>query len=143
MIRGIVRAVIVTAVLGAVAPASAKDTHWEARLATVPIDPATAASVTGHGRATADLSGRSLRIAGSFTGLQGAATIAQLHEGPKTGVRGDVVADLDVTKAASGSVSGTVRLTGDQLDALRAGRLYIQIHSTSAPDGNLWGWLLP
>lgn len=143
MITGIVRTVIVTAALGAAVPVLAKDTHWEARLATVPIDPATAASITGHGRATADLSGRSLRITGSFTGLQGAATIAQLHEGVKTGVRGEAVADLDVTEAMSGSVSGTVRLTADQLDALRAGRLYIQIHSTSAPDGNLWGWLLP
>jgi hypothetical protein len=23
------------------------------------------------------------------------------------------------------------------------GRVYLQIHSESVPDGNLWGWLLP
>jgi hypothetical protein len=26
---------------------------------------------------------------------------------------------------------------------LRQGRMYLQLHSESAPDGNLWGWLLP
>ena len=38
--------------------------------------------------------------------------------------------------------SGTVELTKAQADDLAAGRLYIQIHSQKAPDGNLWGWLL-
>ena len=36
----------------------------------------------------------------------------------------------------------TEDLTPDQLQALLDGRLYIQIHSASAPEGNLWGWLL-
>ena len=46
-----------------------------------------------------------------------------------------------VTLATSGMVTGSVRLDNRQLDALRAGRVYIQIHSEAAPDGNLWGWL--
>jgi hypothetical protein len=33
-------------------------------------------------------------------------------------------------------------LTKDQVDDLAAGRLYVQLHSQKAPDGNLWGWLL-
>jgi hypothetical protein len=28
------------------------------------------------------------------------------------------------------------------VEALKAGRFYIQLHSERAPDGNLWGWLL-
>jgi hypothetical protein len=47
-----------------------------------------------------------------------------------------------VTKAISGSVTGTLELTAQQVQSLRAGRLYVQIHSEKAPDGNLWGWLL-
>ena len=26
---------------------------------------------------------------------------------------------------------------------LEKGRLYVQLHSEKAPDGNLWGWLTP
>jgi hypothetical protein len=36
-----------------------------------------------------------------------------------------------------------VELSSRQANALRAGQLYIQIDSESAPEGNLWGWLLP
>ena len=27
--------------------------------------------------------------------------------------------------------------------ALRQGRVYVQVNSQKAPEGNLWGWLLP
>lgn len=140
--RGSGRAALIAFALAALA-AQAQEESWRARLATVPIDPATAATVTGLGEAAAELDGRELTVTGSFAGLAGPATIAQLREGPYTGVRGDVIADLSVTPAAEGSVSGSVELTSAQVESLQAGRLYIQIHSQSAPDGNLWGWLLP
>jgi hypothetical protein len=47
------------------------------------------------------------------------------------------------TDAASGTISGTFTLTSIQLADLEKGRLYVQLHSEKAPDGNLWGWLLP
>ena len=43
----------------------------------------------------------------------------------------------------SGTISGSANLTAEQVDNLRKGRLYIQVHSEKgvAPDGsNLWGW---
>jgi hypothetical protein len=58
------------------------------------------------------------------------------------GMRGPVIADLTVSKATSGTISGTVDLNSQQLDSLRKGGLYIQLHSEKAPDGVLWGWLL-
>ena len=141
--RGFVWTAFVVLGLCAPLPVAAKDMHWQARLSRVPIEAATAAKVTGQGHATADLRGRTLHISGVFAGLHGPATIAQLREGPYTGVRGKVLGSLSVSAKASGSVSGTLRLTAGQVDALRAGRLYIEIDSRSAPDGNLWGWLLP
>lgn len=120
----------------------ADETSFRARLSMVPIDPATAASVTGIGEADATLRGETLVISGTFKGLQGPATAARLHAGSFTGVRGEPFADLTVTKSTAGSISGSVELTPAQVDALRAGRVYIQIHSEAAPDGNLWGWLL-
>ena len=116
---------------------------FTARLAWVPT--AGADRVSGKGTASATLAGRSLTITGSFEGLGGPATVARLHEGIARGARGKAVGDLTITKATSGSISGSVTLTPDQVEALRAGRLYIQVHGDKglAPDGaNLWGWLL-
>ena len=50
--------------------------------------------------------------------------------------------ELTATKSVKGAVSGTLELTPDQIADLRNGRLYVQIQSERAPDGNLWGWLL-
>jgi hypothetical protein len=59
----------------------------------------------------------------------------------KAGMRGTSIGDLTVTADTSGTISGSIELTKDQIADLAAGRLYIQVHSQKAPDGNLWGWL--
>jgi hypothetical protein len=56
-------------------------------------------------------------------------------------VRGAPVLTLTVAKATSGAVSGSFDLTPEQLESLKKGKWYVQIHSEKAPDGNLWGWL--
>ena len=122
-------------------PASAvpADT-FKARLSPVPVENARS-GITGSGSATATLTGRSLVVRGTFDGMRSAATIAQIHLGQR-GVRGPVMFDLTVTKGTSGTLTGTLNLTPVQVEAVKGGRFYIQIHSESAPDGNLWGWLL-
>jgi hypothetical protein len=116
---------------------------FKVRLRPVPIEASTAAATTGAGEATAELAGARLTVRGSFTGLQGPATVARLHQGSVMGVRGPAFADVTVTAATSGTVSGEVTLTPAQVEGVRQGHVYLQIHSESAPDGNLWGWLLP
>ena len=117
--------------------------EFRVRLTMMPIEVATRARVTGSGSASAKLEGRQLSVSGSFAGMRGPATVARLHEGPALGVRGPAISDLKVTPAAKGELSGEVQLTSKQVESLRKRRLYIQIHSSSAPDGNLWGWLVP
>ena len=117
--------------------------EFRVRLTMMPIEVATRARVTGSGSASAKLEGRRLSLSGSFAGMRGPATVARLHEGPALGVRGPAISDLKVTPAAKGELSGEVELTAEQVESLRKRRLYIQIHSSSAPDGNLWGWLVP
>lgn len=117
---------------------------FSARLAWVPISGAERAGVAGKGTATATLTGRTLSITGSFDGLVAPATVARLHEGIAKGARGAAISDLTITKATAGTISGSVMLTAEQVENLRKGRLYIQVHSEKgvAPDGsNLWGWL--
>jgi hypothetical protein len=122
--------------------AQSKPQQFRARLATVPIDVAMQASIAGRGQATATLSGNTLTVEGDFADLKTPATTAHIHAGPK-GIRGPAVLELMVTKAVKGTISGRFDLTPQQLDDLKNSRLYIQLHSEKAPDGNLWGWLLP
>ena len=114
---------------------------FRARLSTVPIDLTMMSTVAGSGSLTAVLSGKKLTITGTFDGLRSPATIARVHRGAR-GIRGPAMFDLAVSKATSGTVSGSLELTPAQIEDLRNGRFYVQIHSEGAPDGNLWGWLL-
>lgn len=115
---------------------------FKARLSTVPIDVTMMSTVAGSGSLTAVLAGNKLTITGTFQGLRTPATLAKIHRAPK-GIRGPAILDLTVSKETSGTVSGSIELTPSQLDDLRNSRLYVQIYSERAPDGNLWGWLLP
>jgi hypothetical protein len=116
---------------------------FKTRLSPVPLEVSQLDTIKGSGVATATLSGDKVTIEGSFSGLASPATIAQLYLSPNLGLRGRMITDLTVTKAVSGTVSGTLQLTSLQVPLFKKGLFYIQIHSEKAPDGNLWGWLTP
>jgi hypothetical protein len=139
-----VTAVVIASSLLAQAPQT-----YKADLRVVPLQSAAgranideSSSVFATANATATLNGTKLTVTGSFDGFKNPASIAQLRTGPAMGARGPVVADLTVTKATKGTITGTVDLTADQVNLLKASRLYIQIHNTNTPEGALWGWLL-
>ncbi len=114
----------------------------KARLTAVPADARTRPSLAGIGTATATLNGSKLSVTGSFEGLLSPATMAQLHGAVAAGVRGPVIGDLTISKATSGSLSGTFDLSPQQVESAQKGGLYIEIHSEKAPDGVIWGWLM-
>lgn len=115
---------------------------FKARLSAMPADARTRAELAGSGSASALLSGTKLAITGSFEGLRSPATTATLHVAVTAGVRGPAVADLTISKAVSGTITGSVDLSPQQLTSLRKGGFYVEIHSEKAPEGVLWGWLL-
>ena len=123
------------------AVAQSPDT-FKSRLAPVALDAAMKAAIAGSGNASAILTGTKLVVSGSFDGLKSNATMAHIHQGTATGVRGDKILDLTVTHAMSGTISGKFDLTPEQVASLEKGKWYVQIHSEKAPAGNLWGWLL-
>jgi hypothetical protein len=119
---------------------------FKVRLSPVPIDLSMQANVAGSGSVSAVLTGNRLALTGTYEGLRGPATIAQVHKGPAKGIRGPVVFDLAVAKGTdptAGTISGAIDLSPMQLADLEKGRLYVQLHSEKAPEGNLWGWILP
>jgi CHRD domain-containing protein len=120
---------------------------FNARLEWVPIGGTERNDVAGSGSVSAKLGGTTLAISGSFAGLPAKVTGAKLHAGVATGARGRgaVVADLQVSGGVSGTVSGNVQLSAEQVAQLKAGRLYVQIYSEKGvqPDhSTLWGWLV-
>ena len=115
-----------------------------ARLSPVPVDATTQAAITGLGSATATLAGTTLTVEGRYKGLQSAATTVRVFQSPHRGLRGPLVGQFAVAAGATaGAFSGTVALTREQATAFAAGLLYVQVQSEKAPDGNLWGWLIP
>jgi hypothetical protein len=124
------------------APALAAD-KYITNLGPMPLDDATRVNIQGRGDASAVLDGRKLIVTGAFRGLPSPATTAELKVGELTGMPGAKAFALDVTQATSGTVSGTVTLSARQATQFRTGKLYIQINSQKAPEGTVWGWLLP
>jgi hypothetical protein len=122
--------------------AAQNEVRYKVRLAPVPMDIAMRSTVAGSGSATAVLKGTSLTITGTFDGLRSPATSARLHQGPTMGLRGMPFADLTISKATNGTITGSVTLTPERARALERGRIYLQIASERAPDGNLWGWFV-
>jgi hypothetical protein len=127
---------------------AAADGTYTAALGWVPIGGAERSEVAGEGKVTATLSGSKLAVTGSFEGLPAKATAAKLYLGVAKGARGPgggaTIGELRVTGGTSGSVSGDVRLSAELIDALKAGRLYLQIYSEKGvlPDhATLFGWL--
>jgi hypothetical protein len=141
------RAGVALALLAALAIARAEpQDKFAATLGWVPIGGAERADVAGDGTVSATLSGSKLSIVGSFEGLPAKVTGAKLLQGVAKGARGagTALAGLRVTGGTSGTVSGDVRLSAEQVEALKAGRLYLQIYSEKGvqPDhSTLWGWL--
>ena len=124
-------------------PAAAQnEQRYKVRLSTVPMDIAMRSTVAGSGSATAVLKGTQLTVSGMFDGLRSPATTARLHQSAAMGLRGSALGDLTISKATNGTISGSIALTPDQTRALERGRIYLQISSERAPDGNLWGWFV-
>ncbi len=116
---------------------------FETRLSPSPLTPGTRDSITGEGRASASLDGRTLTVSGNFHGLAGDATGAELYDGLGIAIPGPKAFDLTVTPGVSGTISASLTLSAKQAADLRAGHFYVQLNSKKAPDGNLTGWLLP
>lgn len=137
-------------IVALVVAAPAVAAGYQADLGPMPLDDETKAFIAGRGEATAEVVDGRLVVNGSFRGMPSAATAAHLLISPAIGVPGTKLAALDVTGGGEGTVSGRLVLTRAMRDALRTGRLYIQVDSEKAPPGyswgskgTLWGWLLP
>jgi hypothetical protein len=87
--------------------------------------------------------------AAGFTDLTGPATGSHIHRDGDTDTTVDFLHDLfaadhfpSFSNSTSGIVFGSVSLTEDQVDQLREGSLFIDIHTASNPAGEIRGQLV-
>jgi hypothetical protein len=101
--------------------------------------------VQGEGSVTGTLTGNRLVLNGRFSGLTSNATKARLGQGQLLGAPADTFfADLTISSGPSGTITGSVTLTPDQLATLNKHALFIQVDAVNTtPAGSLWGWFLP
>jgi hypothetical protein len=114
---------------------------YKTRLSALPADAKTRPDLAGTGTVTAVLSGTKLTVNGTFDGLRTNAVSAKLHNGIVAGVRGPAFADLTISKAMTGTITGSADLNPEQLQNLKKGGIYVQIYTERPTDGTLWGWL--
>jgi CHRD domain len=138
---GQVLAVVLLA--GCMSVSAHADESFDVRLSPAPRDASMKPSIAGHGTARVTLRGNRLTIAGNFSAFPSPATRAALHRGPAVALRGPAIRELTVSSNTSGALTAELTLDAAELAALEAGQLYIQIDTAAAPDGNVWGWLLP
>ncbi len=122
-------------------PAFAADQQFQGELDPLPHDNSTRDNVVGTGTVSATLSGNTLTVSGSFSGLSSPASAAHLEMGLAMGVPGTVIGSLGATQGPNGQISGSIKLNAAEIAALKKGAVYVQLDSVKAPDGNSWSWL--
>jgi CHRD domain len=75
------------------------------------------------------------------TGLEG--TMGHIHEGKAPGENGPPIITLEKGPGGSWTVPAGTKLTDEQYDAFKAGRLYVNIHSAEHKAGEIRAPLKP
>jgi hypothetical protein len=129
-------------VLVACAPAASNDGSSFSRALTpaaeVPAPTLNGAMPSGNVTAVLNSDARTLTVSGNFSGLTGPATGAHIHGPAPEGESAGVVFPLRVDNAASGSLSGTwENMTAEQVQQLRDGLYYVNVHTEMNPPGEI------
>lgn len=99
--------------------------------------PAVATMASGSGQFTVN---DDMSISGSVTTTSVKGTSAHIHEGAP-GVNGGVAVPLTMKGENEWAVPDGAKLTAAQMDALRAGSLYVNVHSDAHKGGEIRGQL--
>jgi hypothetical protein len=136
MFRRVLLAAALSAVL--VSAASAATVNYTASLSGRSEIPKTDSKGKGKLAATFDTQTRAFNYTLTFDGLSGPATAAHIH-GPATRAQSaGVVAPLGEKNPAS-PVTGSITLTDDQVKMLQSSKLYVNVHTTANPGGEIRG----
>ena len=100
-----------------------------------------AVTTTARGQGTLKV-GDDGGVSGNVTTSGIAGTGAHIHSGA-AGKNGPVIVPLQKGSDGAWAVPSGAKLTPDQLKMFKAGELYVNVHSTAHPDGEIRGQLKP
>ena len=101
--------------------------------------PAVETQAQGEGTLKVDDDGS---ISGTITTTNLTATMAHIHQAP-AGENGGVVIPLEQSGKDGWAVPADAQLTAEQLKSFKAGDMYINVHSTAYPGGEIRGQIVP
>ena len=92
---------------------------------------------TAVGMARIDLSGMTLKWTVTYSGTTGPVTAGHFHGPAPAGANAGVV--LPFTGSMASPIEGSATLTQAQVDQLKAGLWYVNLHTAAHPGGELRG----
>ena len=101
--------------------------------------PPVATSGSGSGAVSYDAKTRTMKWTITWSGLSGPATMAHFHGPAAPGANAGVSVPIDDVTSPS---TGSAVLTDAQAADLKAGRLYINIHTAANPKGEIRGQVM-
>lgn len=121
-------------------------TDYTASMSSTAEKPAVTVASTGTGTATISVSDK-LEVSGTFTGLTANASAAHIHGPAGSDGIGPVFCTLTVPSATSGNIeAGTgagscadKQLTEDEQKQFEDGKMYVNIHTSNNPNGEIRG----
>jgi hypothetical protein len=96
-------------------------------------------TTTGRGSATATLDGSTLEYTVQFSGLSGPPTAAHFHGPAAPGQNAGVQVNIGQAAGLTSPMKGRAQLTDKQIADLKAGRMYINVHTANHTDGEIRG----
>ena len=103
--------------------------------------PAVATGGTALASVSLNVSTGGVVVNGSYSGLNGAQTLAHIHLAP-VGANGPAIVTLSGSGGTGGFFSGVGTLTAPQVTSMLAGDTYINIHSAAHAGGELRGQIV-
>jgi hypothetical protein len=119
-------------------PASAEIVQMKADLKSSEEVPSNNSSGTGTAEVTLDTDANKVSWKITQNGLTGEATAAHFHGPAKPGENAGPVVDISTSMA-----EGSADVTPEQLQMIRDGGTYVNIHTAQNPDGEIRGQVLP
>jgi hypothetical protein len=139
-VRHLVALLVIAAVL--VPAASFADTGFTAVINAANEVPTNASPATGLGTCVLNNAQTQLTYTVVYSGLVASRTASHFHGPAAVGINAPVIFGIAGAGATSGTISGVWNLSATNVTQLFAGQLYLNIHSSTFPGGEIRGQVI-